>query len=222
MSKTSIIIPTYNEAENIKILIPKIKQLTRKLNIEIIVVDDNSPDGTYKVAKKLATKAILRTKRGLATAVIEGFRHASGNIIIVMDADLSHPPELIPKLIKAMDNHLLAIATRKQTKNWPLKRKITSTIATSLARPLTKAKDPMSGFFALKKSAIPKNLKPLGYKILLELIVRSNIKNYVEIPFIFKDRELGKSKLTIKTNLRYLQHLQKLYLYKLKINILNL
>ncbi|MBS1266461.1 MAG: Glycosyltransferase AglE [Candidatus Woesearchaeota archaeon] len=218
MNKVSIIIPTYNEVENIEKLIRKIRKI---IDAEIIVIDDSSPDGTYELAKQVADKAILRRKRGLATAVIEGFEHASGKIIVVMDADLSHPPELIPKLVNALLVHKLAIGTRTQTRNWGWSRKITSHIATLLARPLTNAKDPMSGFFAIKKSDIPKNLAPLGYKILLEILVKSGIKDYAQIAFVFYNRQRGKSKIGFRTNINYLKHIKRLYFYKIRKNILN-
>lgn len=225
----SIIIPTYNEVENLPVLIERITGSMEKNEFEIIIVDDNSPDGTGALADELSNaddrvSVIHRNgKRGLASAVVDGFIHAKGEILGVMDADLSHPPEVIPLFISRIIKHEaeFVIGSRYinegEIRNWPIKRKITSTIATLMARPLTNVKDPMSGFFFLTNDVI-KGVKfnPLGYKIGLEIIVKGNYKNIVEIPFTFKDRMSGESKLDLKEELNYIRHLSKLYWYVLK------
>lgn len=152
----SIIIPTYNEKGNIKKLILKINDIFKE-DFEIIVVDDNSPDGTGKIVDKLKkynAKCIHRkSKLGLSSAVIEGFKAAKGDIIGVMDADFSHPPEKIPELIKPLkdNNAELTIGSRYiqggKIKNWTAVRKIISKGAILLSLPLTRIKDPVSGFF---------------------------------------------------------------------------
>ncbi|MFC1690548.1 polyprenol monophosphomannose synthase [Nanoarchaeota archaeon] len=222
----SIIIPTYNEAENIKKIVPLIYKHMKK-DYEIVIVDDNSPDKTWQIAQKMPKKykirVIRRTKeRGLATAVIRGFKEAKGNIIGVIDADLSHPPKMIPKLVAAIkDGNCVAVGSRHVKgggcENWPVHRKMISKGATLMARPLTRVKDPMSGFFFFKKDILKGvTLKPKGYKILLEILVKGRYsKNKVkEIPFIFKDRELGKSKLGFNVYIDYLKHLGSLFKYK--------
>ena len=225
----SIIIPTYNEVENLPVLTDKITTLLNKNEFEIIIVDDNSPDGTGELADKLSNNndqisVIHRnSKNGLASAVVDGFLHAKGEIFGVMDADLSHPPEIIPMLISPiLENKAdFVIGSRYisegETKDWSNKRKITSIAATLLARPLTDVKDPMSGLFFIKKEVIKDvKLNPLGYKIALEIIVKGNYKNILEVPFTFQNRVNGESKLGFKEELNYILHLSKLYWYVMK------
>ena len=228
--KISIITPTYDEAKNIKKLASRINKSLSNKNYELIIIDDNSPDGTGEIAEELSKKypvRVIHRKRrlGLSSAVIEGFKAAEGYLICVIDADLSHPPEIIPKLTERLKTQTadIVIASRLieggGTENWPKKRKITSFIATALARPLTNVNDLMSGFFLIKKEVI-KNVKliPRGYKILLEILVKGRYKKIVEYPFIFKDRTAGSSKLNFKTNLEYLRQLVHLYLCKIYKN----
>jgi dolichol-phosphate mannosyltransferase len=223
----SIITPTYNEAKNISNLIKEIDKAMKGREYEIVVADDNSPDGTADIASNLKEKynvtVLLRTKnKGLSPAVCDGFNIAKGNILGVIDADLSHPPKIIPQLIDAMEKEKADIAVASRlvrgggTEAWPAKRKITSYIATMLAKPITSIKDPMSGFFFLRREVLDgAELKPKGYKILLEILVKGNYKKAIEYPFIFRDRTAGDSKLSIKTNIQYLQQLSSLYLYSL-------
>ena len=159
--KVSIILPTYNERNNIKKIVQEILKIDSKF--EIIIIDDNSPDGTGKIIDKLKIKysnikVIHRKKRlGLSSAIIQGFKIASGNIIGVMDADLSHPTNMINKMINYIEknktNFIIGSRLIKggKVKNWPFSRKIISIIATIMAKLLTNVKDPMSGFFFFKK-----------------------------------------------------------------------
>jgi len=225
-SSTSIIIPTYNECENLPQLIQRITTSMSNLNHEIIIVDDNSPDGTGQLAEQLAKqygsiKVIHRpAKMGLATAILEGIKHAKGNIIVVMDADLQHPPELLPKLHQAiLEGNDVAIASRYvkggKIEEWSLVRKIISKGAIMLAYTLLpqtrKIKDPISGYFAFKKEILQNvDLSPIGYKILLEIIVKAKPKKIIEIPYTFKPRTKGRSKLSKKEMLHYIKHLIKL------------
>lgn len=222
----SIIIPTLNESKNIKILARRIKKAmnNHKIDYELIVVDDNSSDKTFEVAKKLEKKynikAFKRIKdKGLSSAVVFGFSKARGDIICVIDADLSHPPELIPRMLKEIKKNDIVVASRLikggKVEDWPMHRKLMSKFATSLANPLSSVNDKMSGFFMIKKKVI-KNIHfvPRGYKILLEILVKGNYENVKEIPYTFKNRKVGTSKLTIKTNLEYL--VQLLHLYRVK------
>ena len=196
-------------------------------NYEIIVSDDNSPDGTAKIAEELSkeynVKVLIRkSNKGLSPAVCDGFKIAKGDIIGVIDADLSHPPEIIPNMIRYMQDTTSDIVVASRLihgggiEKWPIKRKITSYIATTLARPLTKVKDPMSGFFFLNKKVIDGvKLETKGYKILLEILVKGKYKKAVEYPFIFKDRAVGESKLNIKTNIQYIKQLFDLYIFSI-------
>ncbi|VVB54881.1 UDP-N-acetylglucosamine--dolichyl-phosphate N-acetylglucosaminyltransferase [uncultured archaeon] len=227
----TIIIPTYNEKENLPLLVNKIFNVFQEYGLfgEVIVVDDNSPDGTGRIADELSKtdnriKLIHRKgKEGLSSAVVEGFKHADGEIIGVMDADLSHPPEVIPELVWPIINggSEFVIASRylnnNNIENWPISRKIISRGAMLLARPLTNVKDSMSGYFFFKKSVIDGiELSPTGYKILLEIIVKGKYKNIKEVAYSFKDRFKGKSKLDWKEHLNYLLLLIKLYMFDFK------
>ncbi|VVB91416.1 UDP-N-acetylglucosamine--dolichyl-phosphate N-acetylglucosaminyltransferase [uncultured archaeon] len=229
----TIIIPTYNEKENLPVLINSIFDVLHEhfLQGEIIIVDDNSPDGTGKVADELSLKynsiKVLhrKGKEGLSSAVMEGFKHAGGEIVGVMDADLSHPPEVIPDLVKPIldGNSEFLIASRykknEKIEKWPITRKITSFVATILAKPLTKVSDPMSGFFFFRRNIIDGvELSPIGYKIMLEILVKGKYDRakILEIPFTFRDRYKGKSKLNWKEHLNYMKHLFRLYVFTIK------
>jgi dolichol-phosphate mannosyltransferase len=227
--KVSLVIPTYNESKNIEILIPRIFNIfeRNKINGELIIVDDNSPDGTGRIAegfrKKYNVKVVHRKgKLGLSSAVLEGFKLANGEILGVMDADLSHPPETIPRLIEPIRKNEadMTIGSRHieggKIEGWTFRRKLTSKIASLLARGLTNIKDPISGFFFLRRDALGiKKLNPIGFKIGLEILVKSRLRKK-EIPYVFVDRKEGKSKMGRKEIINYLEHLTKLYLYKLK------
>ncbi len=223
----SIIVPTYREAANLRILVPRVAQALEHSRLvgEIIVVDDNSRDGTLEVCAELEQTHRLRLitrkdERGLATAVIRGLREAVGEILVVMDADLSHPPESIPQLIASCNNvetdfviGSRYVAGGAIDQKWTAFRRLNSNLATWLARGLTSARDPMAGFFAIKQSTFhrARTLQPLGYKIGLELIVRCRCRRVVEIPIQFQDRVLGQSKLSMAQQWLYLRHLGRLY-----------
>ncbi|MFW9876718.1 MAG: polyprenol monophosphomannose synthase [Candidatus Thorarchaeota archaeon] len=211
--RVSIILPTFNERKNLSRLVKKIFAIRPKT--ELIIIDDKSPDGTGRLADKLAKeyplKVIHRKRRlGLSTAVIEGFKVAKGNIIGVMDADLSHPPELIPSLIEPIIKNKsdFVIGSRiikgGSVEVWPFHRKLISRTATLMAKPLTLIKDPLSGFFFLKRDIINNiNFASRGYKICLEIIVKGRYKNIIEVPYIFRTRTVGASKLNAKEYFNY-------------------
>jgi len=224
----SLIVPTYNESENIKTLVERVHKSLSDYNYELIVVDDNSPDGTAELAKSLSSKypvrVIVRTnERGLASAVVAGFKQAKGDILGVIDADLQHPPEFVPNLIKGVKEGAdVAIASRYikggAIEGWTLKRKIISLGAKLPANVLLtaarKIKDPLSGFFLFRKQVIEgTELSPTGYKILLEVLVKGKPARVVEIPYTFRERERGKSNLTAKEQINYLKHLYRLAWY---------
>jgi dolichol-phosphate mannosyltransferase len=226
--KLSVIIPTYNERENIPVIIPALSGVLKKEGIpfEILVMDDDSPDGTSKAVEEISreypeARCIVRKKdRGLSPAVMEGYEEADGTVYLVMDADLSHPVEVVPDMYHAIvrDGADISVGSRHVkgggVENWPAKRKFISWGAALLARPLTNCSDPMSGFFAIRPSVIKgAPLQAKGYKILLEVLVKGSYKEIREVPIRFRDRELGQSKLGSKVMLNYLQHLLKLYLF---------
>jgi len=222
----SIIIPTYNEAGNIKELIERIENCLSESH-ELIIIDDASPDQTAKIAEELARKFPIKVirrlgKLGLASAVLTGFRAASGDLLCVMDSDLSHPPEIIPALLENLKtkNADIVVASRfiegSGIENWPKLRRLNTALASLVVRPLTGVKDPMSGFFLLKRETVQNiNLVPRGYKILLEILVKAKYSSVFEFPFVFKDRICGKSKLNLKIYWEFVMQLFSLYAYKL-------
>lgn len=222
----SIILPTYNERENIKKIVNEIFSIVKN-NLEVIIVDDNSPDGTGVIAEELAKKynikVIHRPKRlGLSPAVIEGFKVAKGSIIGVMDADLSHPSDLIPQMISLLKNDAADIIVGSRysmggsVETWSSSRKFISKGATFLAKCLVDVQDPMSGFFFMKKAIIKNvSLNSKGYKILLEILVKGDYQKVIELPYTFRGRDIGKSKLNTKEYLKYLNDWVRLLYYKL-------
>ncbi len=228
LASVSIVVPTYQEAENIPLLIDRVRQVRQEslADLELIFVDDNSRDGSVEAVERLGldwVKIIVRTsERGLSSAVLDGFRVARGEVLVCMDCDLSHPPEVIPKMILALKSgQQLVIGSRyvpggTTDDDWGLFRWLNSQIATLLARPFTSVRDPMSGFFAMRKSDFDKahDLNPVGYKIALELIVKCGFENVGEVPIRFSNRIHGESKLSLKEQLRYIQHIRRLYIHE--------
>jgi len=221
----SIIVPTYNESRNIEELLTRLFAALKPnyTPYEVIIVDDNSPDGTGQIAEALKTKFDLRVvnrpgKKGLASAVLNGFRLATGDILCVMDADLSHPPEAVPDMYKEISsgNADLVIGSRcvegGGATNWPWYRRFGSSFAQLLAKPITHVNDSTSGFFMLKKSVLDgADINPIGFKILLEILVKGNYSKEKEMPIVFNDRGGGKSKLGIKQTMEYLKQLAIIY-----------
>lgn len=227
----SVIIPTYCEAENLPRLVPQAAAAigTRGWTWELIVIDDNSPDSTREVLAELARqwpqfRYLIREKdRGLSSAVLAGLAMARYDYLLVMDADLSHPPESIPALIDPLlqGRADFTIGSRYvaggKTEDWGRFRWINSAVATLLSRPFTRSvRDPMAGFFALPRRLYlaADELNPIGYKIGLELIVKCHVTKVVEVPIVFRNRMHGESKLTLKEQFRYLEHLSRLYDYR--------
>jgi len=233
-TEISIILPTYNESQNIGNILEHIQRsIPREIPAETIVVDDNSPDNTAKIAeeyffsiKEKTTHTINVIKRkakdGLSSAILNGIQQAAGNTIVVMDSDFSHPPQIIPKLIETLKQTRcdIVIASRYvrggSIHGWPFKRKLMSKIATSIAKRGLgiEPKDPMSGFFAFKKNILD-GLKfdAIGYKMLLEILVKTKGVKIQEVPYAFTDRKAGSSKLGASTVFDYCKSVWKLYKY---------
>jgi dolichol-phosphate mannosyltransferase len=222
--RVTVIVPTFNERENLAPLAERLFAVLDPREAELLVVDDDSPDGTAAAADELAVALpvrclVRRGVRGLATAVIAGLRAARGELVVVMDADLSHPPESVPRLLDAMRDPRvqMAIGSRfvsggRVDLHWPVHRRLNSLVGRLLARPLTPVRDVMSGFFCVRRAEVDvERLRPVGYKIALELIVRHGWKRVMEIPITFRDRAAGRTKLNVVEQLRYLRHLVRLY-----------
>jgi dolichol-phosphate mannosyltransferase len=185
---------------------------------ELIIVDDGSPDGTADLAESYADVHPVRVvrrpgKAGLASAVLAGFAEARGDVLVVMDADLSHPPEAVPRLTSAIEAGAdLAVGSRYVkgggTQDWPLRRRIVSRAACLMGNVLVPIRDCTSGFFAIRKSSLDGvKLNPIGFKIGFEVMARGRYRKAVEVPYVFRDRELGKSKFGRREILQYLLQL---------------
>lgn len=226
----SLIVPTYNESQNIAQLVQLLTSLLDPVipnQYELIVVDDDSPDRTWEHAQVLMTdypqlKVMRRQEeRGLSTAVVRGWQAAQGRILGVIDADLQHPPDtLLHLLAKVHEGTDLAVASRHVegggVSSWSAIRRFLSRGAQLLGlvilpRVVSRVSDPMSGYFLVRRSAIAeKVLKPVGYKILLEVLARGSVKQIAEVGYVFNERQEGESKVTWKQYVDYLVHLVRL------------
>lgn len=228
--RQTIVVPTYNERENVGHLLASLAKVLPGGDTEIVFVDDSSDD-TPDVIRAAAGECPIpvtvchrdQPVGGLGGAVVTGLRAARGDWIVVMDGDLQHPPEVVPGLVAAgiRDGADLVVATRyagggSRDGLSDRYRKLvsrSSTVVTKLIfrSALTQVSDPMSGFFAVRRSSLEiDGLRPLGYKILLELVVRNRPGRVVEVPFTFQPRHGGESKSTVSEGLRFLRHLAKL------------
>ena len=225
----SIIIPTLNEAANLPPLLSRIDKAMVGRTYEVIIVDDNSQDDTQAVCTHLAASYPLRLivrklpLGGLSGAVLRGMKKARGTELVVMDADLQHPPESIPALLTALKaGARFALGSRyirggKTGAGWGKWRRLNSGVATLLAKPFTgHICDPMSGFFALSAETFRRAVKlnPVGYKIALELLCKCGIPCVFEVPISFGCRAAGESKLTWRQRVKFVQHLGRLYAFK--------
>lgn len=215
LDDTVVIIPTYNEADNIGRLIRKLKNIYIK---HIVVVDDNSPDGTAVKAKAAGARVIVRTtEKGLSSAVIKGIRETTEGNIVVMDADLQHPPEMAWKLAIALGPHDLVIGSRHTYGGgiigWSIIRRLVSWAANLLAYPLVpKIKDRSTGLFGFRRKCVDANkLNPLGFKIALEVMIKGAFDSVVEVPYVFVPRLRGESKLKGRQITEYIKQLAQLY-----------
>ena len=235
--QVSVIIPTFNESENICNVLESLKEYMPKVDIEAIVVDDNSPDGTGKIVEEYVKSmrdiagysvSIIhrKAKNGLSSAIIDGLKKSSADTVVVMDSDLSHPPQIIPKMLETLKQTQcdIVVASRYVTggaiNGWTLKRKLMSKVATKIAKKglgITSS-DPMSGFFAFRRK-ITDGLKfdAIGYKILLELLVKTKGVKVEEVPYTFTNRKFGSSKLDTSTIIDYCKSVWKLYKYGRKV-----
>jgi dolichol-phosphate mannosyltransferase len=226
----SLVLPTYNESTNIKNVISHLDELLKNSSYpyELILVDDDSPDRTWEIAQKLGTeqfpnlRVIRRTgERGLATAVLRGWAVAKGDFLAVIDADGQHPPKTLLELIECLEHGADIAAASRHTSgggvsDWSIVRRFLSRGAQLIALLLVpsvarQVSDPMSGFFALRRSVIQgRELDPIGYKILLEVLGRGKYTTVHEVAYTFLEREAGESKVSSKQYWEYLQHLVRL------------
>lgn len=229
----SVIIPTYHEAKNIPVLIKRFASINFNVKqFEVIIVDDNSNDGIVDIVKMLQDeyqwlKLIVRyNNKSLSQAVIEGINAARFPFIIVMDADLSHPPEKIKDMIAMLTNSNVDMVIGSRYIDggsidsiWPTMRKVASKGAAVIARILIgkNIRDPLSGFIGIRKEKIITGamLLPIGWKISLEIMIKCDCRTIKEIPIHFAERQGGVSKMNLRVFIQYLLHIKRLALYKL-------
>ncbi len=226
----SIVVPTFREAAGLRALVERVRGALSGYGSEweLLLVDDDSDDGSEEVVAELGRCAPVRLHvrreppRDLSLSVLLGIRLARFDRVVVMDADLSHPPERIPDLLGALDTGAeLALGSRyvpgaSLDRGWSRNRRLSSRLATAFAQPLVTCADPLSGFFAADRRLlpVPERLRPLGYKIALELMVRGRLRT-TEVPIVFHDRHIGSSKMSWRTLLAYLRQLARLYRFHL-------
>jgi dolichol-phosphate mannosyltransferase len=224
----SIVVPTYNERDRLSELVASVFRAYagEGLDAELIVVDDNSPDGTGALADQLAAGRRIQVvhragKLGLGTAVVEGFAAATAPVVGVIDADMSHPPALLPRMLAVLraSQADLVVASRYVpgggTRNWPFSRLALSRLACVIALGLTPVRDATSGFFLIRRDlARSVRISAGGFKICLELLVRARPRSVVEVPYVFEGRTAGESKMNLKEATGYLQQLRDLHRFK--------
>jgi dolichol-phosphate mannosyltransferase len=226
----SLVLPTYNETNNLPRLISRLTRVLERIEapFEIIVVDDDSPDGTGALAGEMARMdprlRVIRRRgeRGLATAVVAGWKAAQGEILGVMDADLQYPPEGLPDLLGAIvdDAVDVVVASRyapgARREGWSPRREIVSRGAILLAklavpRALGRLRDPNSGYFLIRRRVIENvDLRPVGFKILIEVLARGRWQHVVELAQAYEGRREGTSKLGSRQTVEFLSHLARL------------
>ncbi|MFA5505324.1 MAG: polyprenol monophosphomannose synthase [Vulcanimicrobiota bacterium] len=223
----SLVVPTYKERDNIDKLVSDTHKALAPSGIsyELIIVDDNSPDGTAERARELAKDFPVVVhqragKLGLATAVMEGWEKARGSILGVMDADGSHDERILPYMVQFVKSERVQLAVGSRyipgggIGNWPLKREIISRVAVMMARPICPVADLTSGFFVCHRNVVEGvYLNPIGFKIGLEVMMRGRYQTFTEVPYTFHDRDKGQSKLGSKEVFAYLKQLGQLLGY---------
>lgn len=226
--RVSLVTPTYNEKENLPLLAEEVFQSVAdypEIDLELIVVDDNSPDGTGDIADSLVGKYPIKVvhragKLGLGSAVMEGFAASDRDVLGVIDADLSHDPVLIPKLIMGLGDNDLMIGSRynpeSRVEKWPWYRKLISQTGVAFASALTGVDDPLSGYFFLHRRVLGSmSLTSSGYKILFEILVKGSYESYREVPYVFRNREFSTSKLNLSEYVLFVKQILVFTLLKI-------
>ena len=222
----TVVTPTFNEADNVERFLGAVSEVLRGIGHEIVIVDDDSPDQTWRVAEELSkTYPALRVLRrqgrpSLAGSVIEGFAMAAGDAVACIDADLQHDPSILPKMLAELRAGAeLAVGCRYMpgggTTEWNWLRRRQSWLATRMAQAYLglQLRDPMSGYFLMWREdflRIQRQLSAQGFKILIEIAARLQPQRIAEVPYVFGPRVAGASKLTAAVALDYLAQLRRL------------
>lgn len=218
----SVVIPTYNERESVGEVIDRSLSALEAYDAEAVVVDDDSPDGTWRHVRRAygdddRVRVVRRTdESGLASAIARGFRESTGEFCVVIDADLQHPPERIPDLVGAFDGETDVVVGSRYADgggidDWSVFRRLVSAGAAAVAKAMLPdargIADPMSGFFAVRRETIEGvDLDPKGYKLLLEVLTKADVDGVVEVPYVFTSRAAGESNLTVEQYLLFVEH----------------
>ena len=224
----SVVVPTYNERDRLPDLVRAVfaAYAEEGLDGELIVVDDNSPDGTGRLADELAADHRITVlhragKLGLGTAVIAGFGAASAPVVGVIDADMSHPPQMLPRMLAVLQQYRADVVVASRyipgggTRNWPMTRLVMSRLACLLATGLTPVRDATSGLFLIRRDlARDVAIEAGGFKICLELLVRGRPAAVVEVPYVFENRTAGESKMNVREATGYLEQLRALHAFR--------
>lgn len=234
MRAITILVPTYDERDNIRDLIERLLLAMARVKTQIIVIDDNSPDGTADVVRQefnsdeRVTLLERPNKMGLGSAILDGLKTSQGDYIVMMDADLSHRPEDVPRLIQKADMADIVVGSRyikgASIKGWSWFRKLASRMAILLAKSLVRfpVDDPTSGFAVFNRRVLDRlsgQLNPKGFKILTEILVKSPGAVVNEVPITFSDRESGKSKFSFREILVFLRLCIHLRSYQRRDNV---
>jgi dolichol-phosphate mannosyltransferase len=217
----SLVTPTYNECENVALLAEEIFGILAScddIDLELIIVDDNSPDGTGAAADALKERFPVRVvhragKLGLGSAVMEGWKQSDRPYLGVIDADLSHDPSILPGLVRGLREHSLTMGSRfgetSQVEKWAWHRRMISVVGVGMARVITGAEDPLSGYFCLRREVIGGDfeLTSSGYKILLEILVKGRYTSHTSTPFVFRNRQFSASKLNWREHALFLKQI---------------
>lgn len=228
--KVSLVIPTYNERDGLREMVAGLSAVLERTgqDYEIVIVDDNSPDGTGALADELARELKLLVvhrvgKLGLSSAVIDGWKQATGEILGVMDADGSHDANILPAMVRAVAEGGADVAVGSRyvpgggMGDWPVRRQIISRVACFMGQAICPVRDVTSGYLVFRREVIEGvSLDPIGFKIGLEVLVRGHYRTFTEVPYVFTDRKVGQSKLTFKVIRQYLVQLGRLILYRLR------
>ena len=225
MSKISVVVPTYNEADNVGNLVNQIDYALRGIDYEVIFVDDSTDDTPDAIRRVMDENSHVRmehreTEKGLATAVLLGFRLAEGDYIAVMDADLQHPPSILRSMYAVLETGVdFCVPSRfipgGNDGGLGPYRKLVSGVARYIGKimlpSLRKITDPTSGLFMFRRSVIDgADLRPIGWKIMVEVLAMGTYSTVVEIPYKFQARPAGESKLSSKVTLEYLKQVAEL------------
>ena len=219
LPKISVIIPTYNEVDNIEDLIVGLRAVLRDVEYQIVVVDDNSPDGTFYAVKQIAERdphvlpLLRQSKQGLASAIMHGYKESDGKIIVMMDSDLSHRPEDLPAMLEAVREYDIVIGSRYveggSILGMSAYRKLASRVSIGVSRMMLDLpyEDTTSGFAVFRRGVldyVEPRLEPSGFKLLLEILVKCPEAQVKELPITFINRRRGSSKFGAGEVLKFL------------------